>query len=184
MVKSWKAGLAVLLLATAVGLWVTRDTGSRDPEGPSAAGRGVGTRTTGGELPQIRLERLELGRSGGPVGQRDIFDYGPAPAPSVDQQVTPTPPLRPGPTPAVVATPIPAARMGQALPPVKVTFIGSAERQGLKVAVLLTDQQEILTGQVGQLVGNRFRIVEIGLESVDIQDVGSERVRRIPLKGS
>jgi hypothetical protein len=74
--------------------------------------------------------------------------------------------------------------MEPALPPAKVTFIGSAERQGLKVAVLLTDQQEILTGQVGQLVGNRFRIVEIGLESVDIQDVGSERVRRIPLKGS
>jgi hypothetical protein len=48
----------------------------------------------------------------------------------------------------------------------------------------MTDDEEVLTGQVGELVANRFRIVEIGIESVDIQDVGSERVRRIPLKGN
>lgn len=182
--KNWRAGLAVFLLATAVGLWVTRDTGSRGPEVSSVTGPGAGSRGGGGELPQIRLERLELTRPAAPVGQRNLFDFGPAPAPSVEQQAAPTPSVRPQPTPAVVATPIPAAALQPALPPLKVTFIGSAEAQGLKVAVLLTDEEEILTGQVGQLVGNRFRIVEIGLESVDIQDVGSDRVRRIPLKGS
>ena len=49
--------------------------------------------------------------------------------------------------------------------------------------VFLTDKEEVLTGQAGQLVGNRFRIVRIGLESVDIQEVGSEQTRRIPLGG-
>ena len=34
------------------------------------------------------------------------------------------------------------------------------------------------------MVANRFRIVKIGLESVDIQEVGSDQVRRIPLKGN
>ena len=48
------------------------------------------------------------------------------------------------------------------------------DKRGLKVAVFLTDKEEVLTGQAGQLVGNRFRIVRIGLESVDIQEVGSE----------
>ena len=49
--------------------------------------------------------------------------------------------------------------------------------------MFLTDKEEVLTGQAGQLVGNRFRIVRIGLESVDIQEVGSEQTRRIPLGG-
>ena len=48
----------------------------------------------------------------------------------------------------------------------------------------MTDRNEVLTGQVGEVVGNRVRIVKIGLESVDIQEVGSDQVRRIPLKGN
>jgi hypothetical protein len=42
----------------------------------------------------------------------------------------------------------------------------------------------VLTGQPGEVVGNRFRIVKIGLESVDVQEVGSDQVRRIPLRGN
>ena len=50
--------------------------------------------------------------------------------------------------------------------------------------MLMTERKEVLTGQVGEMVANRFRIVQIGLESVDIQEVGSDQVRRIPLKGN
>ena len=57
-------------------------------------------------------------------------------------------------------------------------------RQGLKVAVLLNDRKEVLTGGVGEVVGNRFRIMSIGLESVEVQDLGNNRVQRIPLKGN
>jgi hypothetical protein len=71
-------------------------------------------------------------------------------------------------------------------PPLNVKFIGSVEdkRRGLKVAVLLTDRQEILTGKAGETVANRLKIVTIGLESIDVQDVGASAVRRIPLKGN
>ncbi len=184
--KRRRTGLAIALLAIAVGLWVSRDgsTPRPDPEGPPAGGTGTGRRSGGAELPRIGLERVELSRPERPVGQRDLFDFGPAPVPSLDRQPLPTLPAGPRPTPVVVATPPPVARSEPSAPPVKVTFIGSAERRGSKVAVLLTDEQEVLTGRVGQLVANRFRIVEIGIESVDIQDVGSDRVRRIPLKGS
>ena len=41
----------------------------------------------------------------------------------------------------------------------------------------------MLTGQVGEMVVNRFRVVKIGLESVDVQEVGSDQVRGIPLEG-
>ena len=65
-----------------------------------------------------------------------------------------------------------------------VRYVGAIEdKRGLKVAVFLTDKEEVLTGQAGQLVGNRFRIVRIGLESVDIQEVGFDQTRRIPLGG-
>ena len=85
-----------------------------------------------------------------------------------------------GPPPAPVPTGPPPP------PPLNVKFIGSVEekRSGLKVAVLLTDRQEILTGKPGEVVANRLKIVGIGLESVDVQDVGGSGVRRIPLKGN
>ena len=67
-----------------------------------------------------------------------------------------------------------------------VKYIGSLadNKRGVKVAVLLNDRKEVLTGGVGEVVGNRFRIVSIGLESVDVQDLGNNRVQRIPLKGN
>jgi len=67
-----------------------------------------------------------------------------------------------------------------------VKYIGSLadDRRGIKVAVLLNDRKEVLTGGVGEVVGNRFRIVSIGLESVDVQDLGNNRMQRIPLKGN
>jgi hypothetical protein len=64
-----------------------------------------------------------------------------------------------------------------------IKYIGAFEgRRGLKVAVLMTDRKEVLTAQAGQVVANRYRIVRIGVESVDVQEVGSEQVRRIPLR--
>ena len=49
--------------------------------------------------------------------------------------------------------------------------------------MLVTDRREVLTGQPGQVVANRYRIARIGLESVDLEDVGSGQSRRVPLKG-
>jgi len=94
----------------------------------------------------------------------------------------------------IVATPPPGPAGGPgaesalatpSLPPLKLTYIGSVENKaGVKVAVLLTDRREVLTGQAGQVVANRYRIARIGLESVDLEDVGSGQSRRIPLKGN
>ena len=47
----------------------------------------------------------------------------------------------------------------------------------MKVAVLVTDRREVLTGQAGEVVANRYRIARIGLESVDLEDVGVADVR-------
>jgi hypothetical protein len=116
------------------------------------------------------------------VGLRDIFDFGPPPTPPP----TPTPAATP--TPAIVqATPVPLPTSAgpPPPPPVNVKYIGSVEAEkGPKVAFFLTEQKEVLTGQVGDTVMNRFKVVRIGIESVDVQDLGSGQVRRIPLRGN
>ena len=128
-------------------------------------------------LPRIGLDRLQKPHGGMEVGKRDIFDFGPPPP-------TPPPPPAPPtpvPTPVVEVSPPPPS-----LAPMSVKYIGSLadNQRGLKVAVLLNDRKEVLTGGVGEVVGNRFRIVSIGLESVEVQDLGNNRVQRIPLKGN
>ena len=129
------------------------------------------------QLPRIGLDRLQKPHGGIEVGKRDIFDFGPPPP----TPPPPPPPPTPVPTPYVEPTPPPPS-----LAPMSVKYIGSLadEKKGVKVAVLLNDRKEVLTGGVGEVVGNRFRIVSIGLESVDVQDLGNNRVQRIPLKGN
>jgi len=128
-------------------------------------------------LPRIGLDRLQKPHGGVEVGKRDIFDFGPPPP----TPPPPPPPPTPVPTPVVETTPGPPV-----LPPMGVKYIGSLanNERGLKVAVLLNDRKEVLTGGVGEVVGNRFRIVSIGLESVDLEDLSNNRVQRIPLKGN
>jgi hypothetical protein len=143
----------------------------------SLPGASRAPRVADGELPRIGLDRLQKPHGGIEVGKRDIFDFGPPPP-------TPPPPPRP-PTPVPTAV-VEASPTPPPLPPMSVKYIGSLadDQRGLKVAVLLNDRKEVLTGGVGEVVANRFRIVSIGLESVDLQDVGSNRVQRIPLKGN
>ncbi len=136
------------------------------------------------DVPRIDLARLERPRPDSGIGKRDLFDFATPPPP---------PPPPPGSSvaraqaeedaatpPPVVAPPTPPP-----LPPMNLKYIGAFEgRKGLKVAVLMTDHKEVLTAQAGEVVANRYRVVRIGLESVDVQEVGSEHVRRIPLKGN
>ena len=170
-------GLAVAAAAS-VGWIVLRDTGPAVAPSASAAEvpKDAGRREP--DLPRIDLARLDRPRPESGVGHRDLFDFA-APPPTPPPPPMPSaPPVEETPPPVTVPTPPP-------LPPLNIKYIGAFEgKKGLKVAVLMTDRKEVLTGQVGEVVANRYRIVKIGLESVDVQDVGSEQVRRIPLKGN
>jgi hypothetical protein len=180
MVKGRPAIIAALTAAAAVGIglywWSQRSAPAAGtvapPPRPSPAESAA--------LPRIDLGRLMARGSAPTLGQRDIFDFGPPPA-------TPPPPPPPPPrvaeaTPAAPVTPPPPTPVP--LAPINVKYIGTLEgRGGLKVAVFLTDDREVLTGQTGEVIANRYRIVRIGFESVDLQDVGSGQTRRVPLRG-
>ena len=145
--------------------------------GQAAARRG---RTSAGadEIPRIDLARLDsldkLEKIVAATGERDPGEYPSQPAP-------PHAPM-PGPAPMPVATPAP----GPPLPPaLNMTYLGNLEKAGLKVAVFLTEKKIVLHGREGDVVGSRMRVVKIGLESVDVEDLTSGRGQRmaLPKKG-
>jgi hypothetical protein len=168
------AGAALLLAA-----YVLMPEDGPGPARPVRAGERARPATALSPLPVIEFDRITNPAAAEGLGSRDLFAFAappPAPIPSplpraaaADEEATPPP--------ITVPTPPP-------LPPLNIKYIGAVERHGVKVAMLMTDRNEVLTGQAGEMVGNRFRIVKIGIESVDIQEVGSEQVRRIPLKGN
>jgi hypothetical protein len=152
------------------------------PPAPAAAGPATGEdrAPAGPEVPRIALDRLDRPRGETGIGRRDLFEFATPPPPPTTLPPIAEPPSVLDATPPPVTAPTPPP-----LPPLNIKYIGTLEsRKGLKVAMFLTEKKEVLTGQVGELVANRFRVVRIGIESVDIQETGSEQVRRIPLRGN
>jgi hypothetical protein len=139
-------------------------------------------------VPRIDLARIDAPRGEDEAGRRDLFAFGPAPRPQEEAALPAVhvPPPVAAAVGASTGTPGGASAGGPpSLPPLELKYIGSVENKvGVKVAVLLTDRREVLTGQAGQVVANRYRIARIGLESVELEDVGSGQSRRIPLKGN
>ena len=180
-------GVALLLGAVLLALYFRL----RPPPSTTAAGgrpRGRGAATS--DLPVIDLARLSAPPPATKAGRRDLFGFGEA-EPDEDEDTPKGPRGKPGaatePIPAPVMTPNPQTAPAAAPRLVAITlkYIGTLEAQGgVKVAVLLTDRNEILYGQVGQQLANRFKILRIGLESVEIFDEGAGQSRRIPLKGN
>jgi hypothetical protein len=87
-------------------------------------------------------------------------------------------------------TTVPAAavRNSPSTPPARIDlqFAGFVEKKepggtNKKYAVFL-DGEEILTGAEGDLVGNRYKVVEIGLESATVALEGSQVTQKIPLR--
>lgn len=169
------AGAALVLVAYGL-----MPSGAPGPATPVRAGERARPEPAGPPLPVIDFARVSNPAPAPGLGARDLFDFAPTPRPPAPSPLPRATAAGRGPdvvVPVTVPTPTP-------LPPLNIKYIGAVERRGAKVAMLMTERSEVLTGQVGEMVGNRFRIVKIGLESVDIQEVGSEQVRRIPLKGN
>ncbi|HSD66119.1 MAG TPA: hypothetical protein VLF95_05430 [Vicinamibacteria bacterium] len=182
-------GLLGLLAVAAVALsaWALRHSDAA----PAVLGRPAPEKPLP-PVPRIALARVDTPRAETPAGRRDLFAFGAAREPE-EESAPPLEVARPaagtaGPAGGAGSTPGDAVASGPvvpSLPPLNLHFIGSVENKaGVKVAVLLTDRKEVLTGQAGQVVANRYRIARIGLESVDLEDVGSGQSRRIPLKGN
>jgi hypothetical protein len=134
-------------------------------------------------VPWINLDRLKAERPNVALGKkRNPFQFKQAPTPPPPVQ-TPEPvdddpdgaggPDGPVPTPT--APPI---------PPLPLRFFGVLEPKGQgKIAVILSEQKEILHGREGEVLGGRYKILKIGHESLDIQEVTTGHTERLPLRG-
>ena len=113
---------------------------------------------------------------------RNLFDYGPPPASDTPPRPTP----RPTPTPPPRTTrPAPTRTTAPARIDLKFTgFVETRTHTGEKKYAVFLDGQEILTGAEGDLVANRYKIVQIGLESVTVRVAGSDQTQRIPLRSN
>src|SRR6185503_12511259 len=136
----------------------------------SGAARAGGRPESDASLPRVALERADQAVTRPALSaKRDVFAFGgpdPRQQAAMAAQAPPPPPLEPTPTPVPTPTP---------LPPLNVKYIGSVEsKPGLKVAFFMTEKKEVLSGQAGETVMNRFRVVKIGIESVDVQQVGAD----------
>ena len=179
---SWREkGLLALVALGAAGLLLQR---LNNPAGtPAARAR---SEPLPPPVPRIDLVRLSAERPDSGAGNRDLFRFGAASRSEDDEDELPVVNVPvPAPQPVLPVDGASGTASAASLPPLNLKYLGSVEsRAGVKVAVLLTDRKEVLTGQAGDTVANRYRIARIGLESVDLEDVASGQSRRIPLRGN
>ncbi|MCA1583735.1 MAG: hypothetical protein LC791_02825 [Acidobacteria bacterium] len=174
----WLGGALAAAIAIAVWSW-------SDSSAPAAASPNRTTRTAaaqGGTGPEdtgpvdVNLDALKAGRNAPQDGRRNPFRFGgrdaasgptvPAPAVGAPQEVAPTPPGGPPP-----------------LPPIALKFIGVIERSdGTKVAIL-AGPSYTLYGQEGQTVDGRYRLLTIGVESLEIAHLDGSGRQTIRLTG-
>jgi len=114
--------------------------------------------------------------------ERNLFAFGSERRSSVP----PPPTMPPAATTTVPRNTAPTTRRSQPAPRIDLKFAGFVERaqpggDSRKYAVFLAGE-EILTGAEGDVIGNRYKIVEIGLESVTVAVEGAGSTQKIPLR--
>jgi hypothetical protein len=138
----------------------------------------------GSDVPAIGLARLSRSVESANAPSRDVFKFGrdsrqdlnPVPTPVI--KLVPTPMETPIPTPEPPPTPTP-------WPVLNISLIGIVDNgAGRRFGSFVKDSDIVLVGEAGQILGNAFRVIKVGTESAEIEELGSGRVRRLALKSN
>jgi hypothetical protein len=143
---------------------------------PDSATRGTATQGRAGQTggitaPDVHLNALEGNRPKPVDAQRNLFRFKPKPAPVVTARAAP------GVTP--VAPPVPAGP--PPLPPIPLKFIGTVQPGRLTIAVLSDGVGLPMYGKEGDTIAGRYRILRIGVESIEMSYLdgqGRQTIRR------
>jgi hypothetical protein len=148
------------------------------------ASRAAAARGTGGQqamtAPDVHLEALDAEWPKPGDSERDLFRFKPKAPP-------PPPPAPPRPVqiaPAPVAPPPPPGP--PPLPPITLKFIGIIESptSSRKIAVLSDGRNPPFQGLEGDIIEGRYRILKIGVESIEIAYADGRGRQTIRLTGS
>jgi hypothetical protein len=171
------AVVAVLVLAT-WSLWPSSPAAPASAPSPAAPGAAQQARSGAPTGVEVKLDALTAERQPPSDTPRNPFRFQPkAPPPSV-KPVAPPPanvsadPPRP---PVPTGTPPP--------PPIPLKFIGSLKRVNGVEWAALTDGKNVLYGREGDIVDGRYRIVEIGTESIVLTYVDGRGRQVVRLTG-
>jgi hypothetical protein len=122
--------------------------------------------------PQLRLDLLETLKKDYPSSHRDIFNYGPPPVPVrtpeqlIAERKYPTVPVPPPPPPVQV----PGEFFGYATTPAT----------GKRVA-FFKQGDEVLVVAEGDTFLNNFRLIHIGNDSADVEQISDHRRATVPM---
>jgi hypothetical protein len=173
--------LAVLAVALAVVAYLewprTADRARTTSNGRSAA-RG----STGGgaaTAPEVHLKSLEAGHEKPDELERNLFRFKakPAPPPPPPRQAVAPPP----PEPVVPSGPPPPPP----LPPIALKFIGVLETANAqKIAVLSDGRGSPIYGKEGDTVLGQYKILRIGVESIEMAYLDGRGRQTIRMSGS
>jgi len=146
--------------------------------------------------PQLKLDVLaQLQRVNYTGPGRNVFEFGAAPPPA---PTTPDPKIRVDapPKPAIIATnhgrrigpdkdppPPPPPPPPPQAPPIALKFYGYVGPRGAGKRAFFLDGEEIFVAGEGDIIKQRYRVVRIGLSSVEMMDVQfpQSKPQQIPL---
>jgi len=171
------AALAVILAVVIVQMWPGTSTAPAPTSNPAGTpGPGPGVSTAVGP-PVVHLEALHGERPRPESAERDLFRFkqkAPPPPPVAVRPVAPPPPVvSTGPPPPLLA-------------PIPLKFIGIVEApsQGEKIAILSDGRNAPFYGKEGAIIEGRYRILKIGVESVELAYADGRGRQTIRLNGS
>ncbi len=175
----WAGGLAAVVIGGVV--WTLAGEGSDSPATRAAAAsqaRRVTARAPMDAPAGVRLDRLVADTAGGMAAdeaRRNPFQFR-------GRQAAPSPAFAPAPPAPGVFAPPPAAGPAAAAP-ITLKFIGIVESgDGLRLAVL-SDGRVVSHGQEGDIIDGRYRILKIGVESIEVASLDGRGQHTIRLSG-
>jgi len=187
--KKKTAIATALVLAAAVLLWRNFRGGDENPVpapkpvSTASSGATAQARSSGAQSgrrgsrpllaqaldPTLRFDLLKTSEDVTYKGTgRDIFRSQPEPPPIPK-------PLPPDKQPNAISTPPPP-------PPIDLKFYGFASRRDGYKRIFLSKGEDIFVAKEGDIVDRRYKIVHIGQNSVDVEDVLTNNRQTLPLQ--
>lgn len=169
--------LAVLVLAM-WSLWPSSPAPSASAPPPAAAGAQQ-SRTAAPPVAPVKLEALDAERQPPSDTPRNPFRYQPKAAPPPPPQPKPVGVAPPGNASTEPIKPMPPPGP----PPIPLKFLGILTRaNGVQWAVL-SDGKAPMYGREGDIIDGRYRIVKIGVESIELTYVDGRGRQVVRLTG-
>ena len=174
-------GLVVVLVAVIVWMWPSTSTAPA-PSSNRTAGTGAPRPQVAAAAavpPGVHLDALSAARPKPETSERNLFQFRPkAPPPPPPAPVRPVMPE----APVVPSGPPPPPPLA----PIALKFIGimEAPMHGEKIAILSDGRNAPFYGKEGAIIEGRYRILKIGVESVELAYADGRGRQTIRLTGS